>query len=97
MRIAPHAAELAAFVGTRSFDAAFVSVAVQDRLETCGKLVRTLKEATGGRLKVAVGGAVLEQGSLKAATGADMISNDIDAVLQAFGILDQAAQFSETI
>jgi methylmalonyl-CoA mutase cobalamin-binding subunit len=96
MRIAPHATDLAAYVASRNFDAAFVSVAVQDRLETCGKLVRTLKEATGGRLKVAVGGAVLDQGALMAQTGADMVSSDIDAVLQAFGVVTQAARVPAT-
>lgn len=96
LRIGESAPVLAAFVRDRSFDAALISVACHERLETCAKLVKTLKDATQGRLKIALGGAVLETGEYSGAgTGADVVTNDIEAALTGLGLVDQPATIME--
>ncbi len=91
LRVGESAPVLAAFVRERAFGAALISVACHERLETCAKLVKTLKDATQGALKIAVGGAVLESGEYTVAgTGADVVTNDIEHALQVLGLLGNA-------
>lgn len=79
---------LATFVRDRGFDGALVSVACHERLEHSAKLVKTLKDATHGRLKIALGGAVLESGEYTmSGTGADVVTNDIEEALGGMGLL----------
>ena len=69
---------------------------VKSTVETCAKLVKTLKDATQGRLKIARGGAVLETGEYSGAgTGADVVTNDIEAALTGLGLVDQPATIME--
>ncbi len=87
MKISPTPAEIADFVAERTFDGALVSVASKDRLETCRKLVKTLKESSKGALKVAVGGAILDADEdVRRSIGADMVTNDITRALKMMGV-----------
>lgn len=87
MKIAPTTAELALYVAERTFDGALVSTACNDRLETCRKLVKTLKESSRGVLKVAIGGAILHGcEDVVGLTGADMATNDIGLALSMIGL-----------
>jgi methylmalonyl-CoA mutase cobalamin-binding subunit len=98
MRIAPNPAELAQLATMRAFDGALMSIASQDRLEVCQKLVTTLKDATRGRLKVAVGGSVLgEVDDILRATGADVVTNDIDHALRVIGVVQQDVAILGTV
>ncbi len=84
LRIAPAMQDLAQLLVTRKFDGAMISIACDDKIETCAKLVATMKDASGGTLKIAVGGAIAEWGAdaLKT-TGADIVTNDLKAALLA--------------
>ncbi len=98
LRIGDTAPVLATFVRDRSFDAALISVACFERLDYSAKLVRTLKEATKGRLKIAIGGAVLESALYPVTeTGADIVTNDIEAALRGLGLLDRSAARAERV
>jgi MerR family transcriptional regulator, light-induced transcriptional regulator len=82
MAVGIGAAALEALVQDRHFDCAMVSVACEDRLEICRKVVKSLKKGSDGRLWVAVGGAVLERGGdVAGLTGADIATNDPMLVL----------------
>jgi len=87
MKIAPAPADLAHYVAERAFDGALVSIACNDRLETCCKLVKTLKESSKGGLRVVVGGAILDASDdVMRATGADLVTNDIFRALDFMGL-----------
>jgi len=74
--------DLRALVADRGFDCAMVSVAGDDRLAHCAKVVTALKEASGGGLWVAVGGAVLDRPvDVARLTGADIVTNDAGLAL----------------
>lgn len=88
MQIAPDLTELSKFVSNRAFDGAMISVTCEDRLETCGKLIKTLKNASKGRLMVAIGGAILDDAEdVVRLTGADVVTNDLSLALDAMGIV----------
>lgn len=87
MQIAPNPAELGRLAALRRFDGALISIACQDRLEVCQELVTTLKQATRGKLKIAVGGCLLDKGGdILELTGADVATNDIAHALNALGV-----------
>ncbi len=87
MQIAPELAELSKFVSNRAFDGAMISVTCENRLETCGKLIKTLKNASNGKLMVAIGGAILDDAEdVVRLTGADVVTNDISRALHVMGI-----------
>jgi len=61
----------------RSYDCAMISAACEARVETCRKLVQALKQGSGGRLWVAVGGPVCDRiDGLERLTGADLATSD---------------------
>jgi MerR family transcriptional regulator, light-induced transcriptional regulator len=92
LRIAPTVADLRTLLGGRAFDAALVSVGQSSGVAPCRALVRALREATGDRLPIAVGGAVLGlMQDVREQTGADVVSNDLGAVITALG-LERAAR-----
>lgn len=98
LRIAPNSADLAHLAAQRRFDGALISIACQDKLDVCSKLVKTLKEATGGALRVAVGGAILDLGEdVLKSTGADAATNDIDLALRIIGVFRAGTPVVETI
>jgi methylmalonyl-CoA mutase cobalamin-binding subunit len=88
IRIAPGLSDLAALMANRRFDAAFVSVGGTDKVEMCVKLVKTLSQLGSGGLRIAVGGCVNDacEGPLSE-VGADMVTNDVSAVVAAFGLV----------
>lgn len=68
---------LRALMKERRYDCALISVGCEERLEFCRKLVKSLKDGSGGDLWVAVGGAVLERPvDVLALTQADMATQD---------------------
>lgn len=87
LRIAPSFADLVSLLALRHFDGAMISIACNDKLEVCTKLVKTLKQSVGYELRVAVGGALAEKdvGELSQ-TGADIVTNDLPAALSALGL-----------
>jgi MerR family transcriptional regulator, light-induced transcriptional regulator len=87
LMIAPEPSVLRRLVAERSFDAAMVSVGCGAKIATCRALVKTLKAASGGKLRVAVGGAaLLRETDVAARTGADIATNDLTAALAALGV-----------
>lgn len=97
VKIAPNLKELAEYVADRAFDGALISIACEDRVETCRKLVKTLKDASCGRLKVAVGGALAEADeNVMRLTGADVVTNDIALALERVGVKAVALPELET-
>jgi methylmalonyl-CoA mutase cobalamin-binding subunit len=77
LQIGSGPAELAALVQHKRFDCAMISVACEERLELCAKVVKALRQGSGGQLLVAVGGAVLEQAiDVEGVTRADVVTND---------------------
>lgn len=88
MSIAPNPADLANLVSIRRFDGVLISIACQDRLEVCQKLVTTLKRASGNKLPIALGGAMLVSGggSIEI-SGVDVVTNDIDHALRSLGVV----------
>lgn len=98
LRIAPNSADVAHLAAQRRFDGALISIACQDKLELCSKLVKSLKEASGGRLRVAVGGAIVGRGEdVLKCTGADAATNDIDLALRLIGVFRAGAPVVEPI
>ena len=82
LQFAPTMPELSRLVADRPFDIAFVSLGTTERVETCVKLVKSLKRLSKGKVLVAIGGAVIDtcQDAL-ASSGADLVTNDVDQVL----------------
>jgi methanogenic corrinoid protein MtbC1 len=61
----------------RSFDCAMISVACEEKLDPCRRLVEALKQGSDGRLTVAVGGALLDRPiDILRLTGADVVTRD---------------------
>ncbi|MFN6977341.1 MAG: B12-binding domain-containing protein [Gemmobacter sp.] len=80
---------IAEMLRERTYDAAFVSVATQERLESARELVTWMNTVAAGGLPVVVGGAVLCTADrsmadrVRAMTGARFASNDFQWVLDA--------------
>lgn len=87
LRIAPSMSDLADLLTSRNFDGAMISIACDDKVEACARLVKALKEFSKNDLRVAVGGAIASfaEGALRD-TGADIVTNDLAAAVLA---LDQ--------
>lgn len=85
IRIAPGVNELNSLLADGRFDAAMVTLGSNDRLETCAKLVKTLKTMTKGLLPVSVGGPVVDGcRDVLLDAGVDVVSNDVSTVVQQF-------------
>ena len=77
LEIGTSAAVLADLVRRRTFDCAMISVGCEEKLTECRKLVKAIKDASGGCLRVAVGGAVLDRPvDVPGRSGADLVTND---------------------
>lgn len=88
LRIAPRAAELRLLLRQERFDGAMISVACREKLEICRSMVRTLKDTSRGSLRVAVGGSVfMTDADVPGVSGADIVTNDLEAALVAFGLV----------
>ncbi len=96
LRNASEPAEVAKLVADCSFRGVLVSVSGESRLEACSNLIKALKQAGNGSLMVAIGGAILNDAEDEMrSTGADLVSNDIDHVLRAMGIIVGASPVLE--
>lgn len=93
--------DILATVAEGSFDAVFISIAVEEALAQIRSLVKKLKPVIGGGVPVAVGGAVLNNGAdVKKNTGADHVVSDVREALRLCGLTssrqDAAQPVSET-
>ncbi|WP_169052268.1 B12-binding domain-containing protein [Tabrizicola sp. YIM 78059] len=83
LQIGASADFLFSLVRNSDFDCAMISIACEERLELCRRVVKALKDGSAGRLWVAVGGAVLARAvDVQAATGADIATNDPMVAIQ---------------
>jgi methanogenic corrinoid protein MtbC1 len=90
LRIGPSLADLASLMALRKFDGVMISVAGDDKLEVCAKLVKTLREAVDYKLRVAVGGAIMaREAGMEATLGADIVTNDLPKALAALGLSER--------
>jgi MerR family transcriptional regulator, light-induced transcriptional regulator len=91
LRIGPTNDDIRHLMGERSFDGAMISVASPDKLAGCQNLLKTIKDVTTGRLRVAVGGAALRELGEKAETiGADVVTNDLTTAMIGLRMTDAA-------
>lgn len=79
-------AEIGAAVQQHEYDAALISVGCEEKLELCRKLVQALRKGSGGDMRIVVGGAVLDRPvDVLQATGADLVTNDLERALAGLG------------
>ncbi len=89
LQLGPSQAELRTVLREHRFDGALVSVGCLDKLDLGRRLIKTVKDATGGKLRVIVGGAVLFNDlDACAATGADAATNDLSEALADLGLVE---------
>lgn len=87
LRVGPKATELAALLAQCRFDAAMISVACHERLESCTGLVKTLREETSNGLRIALGGAILGRGEdIETVAGVDIVTNDLPKAVEALDL-----------
>lgn len=93
VQISPDIDDMSKMLADRRFHAALVTIGSIDRVETCVKLVKTLKQTTKGALRVAIGGAVVDEcrEDLTGA-GADLLTNDVETVISEFGLNEQTVE-----
>lgn len=71
----------------RHFDGVIISVGWEGKIDACAQLVKTIKQMTKGKMRVAVGGAVLTRSdAILTCEGADVVTNDLDKALYTFGL-----------
>lgn len=79
-------AEIGAAVLQQDYDAALISVACEEKLDLCRRLVKALRKGSGGDMRIVVGGAVLDRPvDALQATGADLATNDLEQALAGLG------------
>ena len=67
-----------------AFDALFISVASFLTLEISGSVIKQIRKYHEGRVAIVVGGAILDYADdLKAKTGADLVTSDVEHALAA--------------
>lgn len=87
LRIAPTQQDLAEILAQRKFDAAMMSVACDEMLEVCAGLVKTLRQEASDDLRIALGGAVLEQGrDFAVVSQVDIVTNDLSKAVEVLGL-----------
>ena len=93
VQISPNVNDMSTLLANRRFQAVLVTLGSIDRVETCVKLVKTLKQITKGALRVAIGGAVVEScQNVLTAAGADLVTNDLETVISEFGLNEQMSE-----
>lgn len=91
LRIGPTSDDMRQLLGERSFDGAMISIATPETLARCEVLLKTIKDVTTGRLRVAIGGAALrELGGAAETIGADVVTNDLTSAMLGLGMMDAA-------
>lgn len=92
LRVAPTEGDIVDLLARRRFDGAMISVACNEKLDLCVDLVRTIRSATQTPMRVAVGGSVLDRGEdVAAATGADIVTNDLSLAIEQIGLARKIA------
>lgn len=87
LMLGPGDADLRQLLGRKRYDGVLISVATLEKLEPCRALVARVKDCTRGRIRVALGGAVLfGDGDAPTKTGADIVTNDVQKALAALGL-----------
>lgn len=87
VQIAPAPQDLGRLLNTRQFDAVFISVGSEYRVEACAKLVKTLRALAPGRLPVVIGGALAaHRREDLLSIGADSVTTDLAEALEAVGL-----------
>lgn len=85
--IGPNVSDLRHMVRKRHFDGVMVSLGSQENLDVCYSLVKTIRDAVGEGVRIAVGGAILEkEKDLAARLGADVATSDAAVALAALGL-----------
>lgn len=88
LRIAADPSAVAKLVSECAFSGVLISVSGESRLAACSNFIKAIKQSRNGSLLVAIGGAILDDAEEEMrSTGADLVTNDIDHVLQAMGIV----------
>jgi MerR family transcriptional regulator, light-induced transcriptional regulator len=91
LRIGPTTDDVRQLLGERSFDGVLISVATPDKLDGCRMLLKTIKDVTTGRLRVAIGGAALrELGEKAEKIGADVVTNELTTAMLGLGMIEAA-------
>lgn len=76
-------AGLRRLVQERVYDCAMISVACEEKLDQCKRLVDALRQGSGGRLWIAIGGPLLDRPiDIRGRTGADVATCDPFLVLE---------------
>lgn len=90
IQIGPALSDLSRLLASRRFDVALISVANTEKVETAAKVVRTIKNLSKGRIRVAAGGAGCAQmHDALVSSGVDLITDDLEAVVSGFGLQKQ--------
>lgn len=99
LRIGPKESDLRAMFARRQFDGAMLSLASEDRLEACKQLVQLLRDLSRNRIRIALGGNVVnhDAGALARRTGVDVVTNDLEAALSALHLVQAGARVSERV
>lgn len=98
LALQPTPAEVTALLRNRRFDGAMVSVGGQGKLACAQNMIKLLKSLTDGQMQVAVGGAAMEKvKDLRAATGADLATNDVGLALRKLGIVPAPSCAAERV
>jgi methylmalonyl-CoA mutase cobalamin-binding subunit len=87
VQIAPSPQDLGRLLQGQRFDAVFVSVGSDYRLDACAKLVRTLRALSPGPIPVVVGGALAaHKREDLLSIGADSVTTDLAEALEVVGL-----------
>ena len=82
----------------RHFNGVIISVGWEGKIEACAQLIATIKNLTKGRMPVAVGGAVLTRSDgINGCEAADLVTNDLDKVLEKFGLSASTFRACESV
>ncbi len=89
----PRIEELCAMVERSRFHAVFISVSNETSILPCARMIHALRCAATRNISIAVGGGLVSSGiagndprQIEEATGADVVTNDIEHALHACGI-----------
>lgn len=96
IQIGPALSDLSRLMASRQFDVALISVANTDKAETAAKVVKTIKNLSKGRIRVAAGGAgCTGMREALVSSGVDLITDDLEAVVSGFGLQRLTADESQ--
>ena len=92
LQLQPSTARLLSVLQDGRYDAILISVSNRCLLESCRKLVKSIKQSVGNGLPVIIGGPLMRQDlpEMTRATGADIVTTSVTDALAAVGLMDQA-------